>query len=62
MYEKEHLASKQYQEIFNNSLNANENSNLGLELKSIDEIKENQKNKLEDLKNNFKKTYGYSTW
>ncbi|AMD81578.1 putative membrane protein P80 [Mycoplasmopsis canis PG 14] len=62
MYEKEFLASKQYQEIFNNSLNSNENVNLSLELKSLEQIKDNQKKKIEDLKNNLRKSYGFSTW
>ncbi|WAM09276.1 hypothetical protein ONA24_04230 [Mycoplasmopsis cynos] len=43
MYEKEYLASKQYQEIYNGSLNNNEGINLSLELKSLDVIKNEQK-------------------
>ncbi|ATO31125.1 hypothetical protein CO229_03430 [Mycoplasmopsis bovirhinis] len=62
MYEKEVLASKQYQEIFNGSLNSNENANLSIELNSLEKIKDNQKKKINDLKNNLKTTYGYSTW
>ncbi|WP_338583056.1 HinT-interacting membrane complex protein P80 [Mycoplasmopsis cynos] len=62
MYEKEYLASKQYQEIYNGSLNNNEGINLSLELKSLDVIKNEQKNKLEDQKNNLKSTFGFSTW
>ncbi|MEA4333772.1 HinT-interacting membrane complex protein P80 [Mycoplasma sp. 1232] len=62
MYEQEVEASIQYQNIYNSSLQNDEEVNNSIELKSLDEIKRQIKAKFEDLKVNFKKVYGFQNW
>ncbi|WP_036452319.1 HinT-interacting membrane complex protein P80 [Mycoplasma buteonis] len=61
-YAQEQKASKDFQFRYNASLQAGDSRVSNIELKSLDEIRKQQKNKLSDAKLNLQKTYGFENW
>ncbi|TNK93396.1 hypothetical protein C4M95_05610, partial [Mycoplasmopsis pullorum] len=55
-------ASKLFQRIWNSSLLDGEKSRTDLALKSLEELRTEQKNKIADIKKNLKANYGYQNW
>ncbi|WLP85564.1 HinT-interacting membrane complex protein P80 [Mycoplasma seminis] len=62
LYQQEYEASLEFQRIWNASLLKGESVNNSIALKSLVEIKKDVKGKLEDIKLNLKKNYGYQNW
>lgn len=62
LYEQEVKASKLFQRIWNSSLLDGEKSRTDLALKSLEELRTEQKNKIADIKKNLKVNYGYQNW
>ncbi len=62
LYEQEQKASKEYQRLWNLSLQSGETINENLALKSIDEIKTKHRNLLKDAESGYKSRYGAKTW
>ncbi|VEU76342.1 HinT-interacting membrane complex protein P80 [Mycoplasmopsis columboralis] len=61
-YEKEVKASKEYQRIWNSSRYAGEAERNDIALKEYSEINKDNKNRLEDLKNQLIRIYGFENW
>ncbi|MEA4115233.1 hypothetical protein VBM87_00320 [Mycoplasma sp. 744] len=62
LYNQEVEASKEYEELYNSSLKQGENKKDDLRLKTIDELKEQYSNELEDTRQNLIKRYGFANW
>ncbi|QDF65150.1 HinT-interacting membrane complex protein P80 [Mycoplasma nasistruthionis] len=62
LYQQEYEASIQYQNIINGSRTNSEQVQNNIQLKSLDDIKKDVKNQIEDLKSNLKKVYGFENW
>ncbi|MHA3828744.1 HinT-interacting membrane complex protein P80 [Mycoplasma sp. Z1473D] len=62
LYNEEYKASQEYQRIWNASLQEGESVNNSIGLKSLKEIRRDVQGKIDDLKANLKKNYGYENW
>ncbi|WP_051521872.1 HinT-interacting membrane complex protein P80 [Mycoplasma leonicaptivi] len=62
LYDQEVKGSKNYQLLYNGSLEQGESPKKDLELKSIEEIRKNNQSKLDDLKSSYQRTYGFQSW
>ncbi|WP_426461414.1 HinT-interacting membrane complex protein P80 [Mycoplasma hafezii] len=61
-YKEEQTASVAYQFRYNATLNEGDSRVTNIALRSLDEIRTQQKNKIADQKLNLQKTYGYDNW
>ncbi|KUH47591.1 hypothetical protein ASB56_00435 [Mycoplasmopsis meleagridis] len=62
LYDQEQKASVEYQKLWNASLKNGETRNTNIQLKTIDELKNQYSNELKDIKNDTIKKYGYDNW
>lgn len=62
LYDKEEKASAEYQRLWNMSREGNEEENTSFKLKSIEELKTKERNKILDIQENIKKSAGYEKW
>ncbi|MFV8475721.1 HinT-interacting membrane complex protein P80 [Mycoplasma sp. 1932B] len=62
LYEQEYKASQEFQRIWNASLLSGESVNNSIALKSLSDIKKDAQAKIDDLKSNLKKNYGFENW
>ncbi|MFV8469698.1 HinT-interacting membrane complex protein P80 [Mycoplasma sp. Sp48II] len=62
LYQEEYKASLEFQRIWNASLSSAESVNNSIALKSLSEIKKDVQAKIDDLKSNLKKNYGFENW
>ncbi|QKT05674.1 HinT-interacting membrane complex protein P80 [Mycoplasma sp. OR1901] len=61
-YKQEQRASQLYEHILNNSLISGETVRSDIKLKKIDDIRKEQKAKIEEERNNIQKKYPFQTW
>ncbi|MFV8459510.1 HinT-interacting membrane complex protein P80 [Mycoplasma sp. 005V] len=62
LYEQEYKASQEFQRIWNASLLSGESVNNSIALKSLADIRKDVQAKIDDLKANLKKNYGFENW
>lgn len=62
LYEQEVKASKEFQRLWNESLYAGDTERTDIALKSLDEVRKEQENKIKDLKRQIQAGYGFDNW
>lgn len=62
LYEQEVKASKEFQRLWNESLYAGDIERTDIALKSLDEVRKEQENKIKDLKRQIQAGYGFDNW
>ncbi|UUD35506.1 hypothetical protein NPA07_01370 [Mycoplasmopsis caviae] len=62
LYDKEVKASAEYQRLWNMSREGNEEETNSFKLKTVDELRTRERNKILDIQENFKKQAGYNKW
>lgn len=62
LYEQEVKASKEFQRLWNESLYTGDTERTDIALKSLDEVRKEQENKIKDLKRQIQAGYGFDNW
>ncbi|AWX70193.1 hypothetical protein DP067_02345 [Mycoplasmopsis anatis] len=62
LYEQEVKASKEFQRLWNESLYPGDTERTDIALKTLDEVRKEQENKIKDLKRQIQAGYGFDNW